>query len=179
MPIEIRPAELEDVDAIVAVVNDAYQDAHYFKNPDAFDRTNAAEVRDFLSSEISQDPAERRRTFYCVWDDSELAACVQFDGDYSDQETYFGMLSVKSSHQGRGHAKRLLHKIECRTAELGKTTLTCAVVSIQGHLMRMYSSKGFKIIDCSEWPVDSKPFVVRSDYFELVKFVNMKKAIAA
>jgi len=124
-----RAATDRDVDAIVQLVNRAYEVESFFVDGD---RTWPEEIRD-----------EMRSGTMLVVDraDGSLAACVLVK--VSGDRGYFGLLAVDRADQGRGLGPALIHRAEAFAKARGATAMDITVVNLRTNLLRYYGRLGY------------------------------------
>lgn len=141
MPPSIRSSGHEDVEAIVEVVNAAFQVERFFVDGD---RTDPEEIREMLG----------RGTFLLAEREGALAACVYVEirGD----DGYFGMLSVHPSHQGEGLGRTLIEAAEERARQAGCGVMEIHVVDLRTELLPFYLRLGYVETGVEPMPPDPK-----------------------
>ena len=144
-PLRFRNATLDDVEAIVALVDSAYRGdssrAGWTTEADMFDgrRTGADEIVPWLQR-------ERACILLAERDNSEgaaeLIACAQVAVD--DGDGYFGMFSVRPTLQGGGIGKRVLAEAE-RVArdEWRVQCMRMTVFESRRELVDFYQRRGY------------------------------------
>lgn len=125
----VRRAEGGDVEAIVALINDAFRAEAFFIDGD---RIDAREVRALMvKGTFLVAPAAGGR----------LGACVYFE--IQGERGYFGLLSVDPALQGGGLGRLLVAEAEdvCRAA--GCEVMEIRVVNIREELPPYYRRLGY------------------------------------
>ncbi|KAJ3306624.1 hypothetical protein HDV03_004764 [Kappamyces sp. JEL0829] len=133
----------EDRAALRDLINLAYTDAHWFKEPHFWDRIATIDSLDgyladngvFLLFTTKQEP----RT---------LVACIYLSLPL-DQSKPAGisLFSIHPSQQGRGLARKIFSFVLLLLGHIrtgSNRTLQLEVVSVQGHLFAIYEKWGFK-----------------------------------
>ena len=136
-----RPADLTDIDAIVALVTSAYRgDASHVgwtTEADLIDgpRTDAGLLADELA-----DPAGR---LMVGTEGDEILACCNLVRK-SDTVGYFGLFAVSPGRQGAGLGKQVMAEAEriCRD-DWGLATLEMTVLEPRPELIAFYERRGF------------------------------------
>ena len=160
---EIRPATLDDVDAVVALVESAYRGessrAGWTTEADLLDgqRTDAREVAEVLPD-----------TLVAVEGGELVGSCVlAHKGDVG----YFGMFAVRPTLQGRGVGSALLTAAEHRAKELGLPFVEMTVLSGRRELIAYYERRGYA--DTGE----RRPFPYGDERFGLPRTDDLEFAV--
>lgn len=158
--VTLRDAGLDDVDAVVALVESAYRGepsrAGWTTEADllAGRRTDAADVTRQLTAEGSL-------MLLAVSAQAGLVGCAHLTR--RDPETaYFGMFAVRPVRQGGGIGGRLLAAAEERArTEWGSTQLFMTVIGQRGELVDWYRRRGYTPTgQTAPWPHDGTAFGV-------------------
>ncbi len=123
-----RIATAADAEAIATLVNRAFLVERFFVDGD---RTNAAEIRELLSS----------GSFLLLEDDGALAACVYVE--LRGERGYFGLLAVEPSLQGKGLGRRLVDAAEAQCRAAGCRAVDILVVDLREELPPFYEKLGY------------------------------------
>ena len=134
---EITLATPEDVPALAALINRAYEVESFFK---VGLRTDEGEIARLLG--------EHR--FLVARDAEGLAGCVLVELRAGDG--YFGMLSVLPDRQKSGLGRALIAAAEAFCAERGRTTMTLIVVNLRLELPPLYRRLGYRETGTEPWP---------------------------
>lgn len=142
--LRLRPATHDDVDAVVALVEQAYRGdasrAGWTTEADlvAGQRTDAAMVRELLAAPgtvllLGHDGAGR------------LVACCQVEdrGDVA----YVGMVAVRPGRQGGGIGTALLAAVDDLVRGWGRAALQLTVIAQRAELVAWYERRGFALTD--------------------------------
>lgn len=126
----MRDATPGDVDALVDLINLAYRVEDFFIDGN---RTFPGEIEEHMGEGpfiVLQEPA------------GNLAACLflRIEGE----ESYFGMLSVTPTLQGRGLGRRLIAEAERRARDAGCRRMRLIVVNHREELFPMYRRLGYR-----------------------------------
>ena len=132
MPYSLRLATPADTDAIIPVVNAAFQVESFFIQGG---RVNAERMADlfqegiFIVAETESDEAKH------------IAGAVYLE--MRGERAYFGMLSVDPVHQGQGLAKRLVTTVENLARKAGAKFMDISVVNLRTELPPLYRKLGY------------------------------------
>lgn len=133
MTVPIRHAGLADVEALVHVINRAYQVESFFVDSE---RTNSEDVRGRIG--------ESGRGFLVIDDEdtpSRLVGCVYVE--VNGRRAYFGMLAIDPDWQGRGLGRALVTAAEMHGRGAGCDVLAITVVNLRTELFPLYARLGF------------------------------------
>ena len=140
----VRIANLEDVNAIVNVVNRAFLSEKFCV---AGDRTDVADIRQRFGTGVFfviDDPADRARLLGSVF------------GAVEHSRGYLGLLSVDPDAQGQGHSRVLVSAVEQHCRNAGCNFLDITVVNARDDLFPFYANLGFAAIDVLPFPVPER-----------------------
>lgn len=108
--------------------------------------------------------------------EGRLAATVTLVGpqktsrcDWYNQEGvfHFGQFAVRLDLQGHGYGSRMMDMLENRARELGAKELALDTSERAEHLIRMYSSRGYRNVGHVSWDVTNYRSVVLSKSLSL------------
>lgn len=153
----IRPATIEDADALTALINAAFQVEAFFK---IGDRTNRNEILEMM----------RTGEFLMLEDASGLAGCVYLTVQQSGR-AYFGMLSIDPARQGQGFGRRLIDAVEMRGRERGCAYMDIHIVNLREELPPFYRKLGYV-------ETGTLPFPKMERSTKPCHFIVMSKALA-
>jgi len=158
-----RLAAIDDVPALVRVINRAYVvEAHLFHG----DRTDEAEVRERLESPngcfLVIDAPDGGRVA------GTLAGAVFVE--IRGERGYFGMLSVDPDWQGRGLARQLISAAEAHATAARCEFMDIDVVDLRAELPGFYTMFGYVAAGSTPYPSESARVPVR--------MVRMTKALS-
>lgn len=138
--LQFRPAELRDVDAIVALVESAYRGeasrAGWTTEADLLDgqRTDTDEVRALVLG-------PRSRVLLAEQDGALVGSVVLRDEGAS---AYLGMLTVRPTLQTAGIGRALLEEAErIAASELGALAMWMTVITLRAELIAWYERRGY------------------------------------
>jgi len=126
--ISIRSAGINDVDAIVRLVNTAFLVELFFIERD---RTNPETVRTMME----------KGKFLVAEDGPNLVGCVYVE--LRGERGYLGMLSVEPSRQGMGLGRQLIDAAEHFFWESGCRFSDLLIVNVRTELLTMYRRLGY------------------------------------
>jgi GNAT superfamily N-acetyltransferase len=132
---DFRNATLDDVEAVVALVESAYRGdasrAGWTTEADLLEgqRTDPDEVRDALPHLV------------IATDGEDLLGCCVLTpkGDHA----YFGMFAVRPGLQGAGTGSALLSEAERRARDAGLAYVEMTVLSLRAELIDFYVRRGY------------------------------------
>lgn len=124
----LRPARAEDVPAITALVNRAFQVEAFFIEKD---RTSPADVLEMLS----------RGVFLLGEAAGTLLGCVFVE--VLGARGYFGLLSVEPARQGEGVGRALIEAAEDHCRRAGCSAMDIRVVDLRRELPPFYRRLGY------------------------------------
>lgn len=124
-----RPAAIGDVDAVVRVINAAYEVEKFFVSGD---RTNADDVREMMT-----------KGEFLVLRDALGTVVASVYVAVKKQRGYFGMLSVHPSAQGQGLSLPLVSSAEAWARAAGCAEIDIWVVNLRTELFPFYDRLGY------------------------------------
>ncbi|KAJ3115540.1 hypothetical protein HK100_001311 [Physocladia obscura] len=147
----LRLATRSDTPQLVSLINEAFRDSHWFKAPAFYDRTNTEHIYSELSTGV-----------FLVLEDSysrQICASVKLTAPSSNAKyCKMALLAIHPSMAKKGLAKYLFKalctyalQMDAESPESGWNLLTVEVVSVQDHLLNIYSSWGFEVSGKLEW----------------------------
>ena len=165
-PFRFRDATLDDIDAVVSLVESAYRGdasrAGWTTEADLLDgrRTDAEAVRAIITTDGSRMPL-------AVAPDDSLLACCQLERR-SGEVCYFGMFAVSPGLQGGGIGRSLLAEAE-RIArdEWGAETMQMTVITQRRDLIAWYERRGYASTG------ESRPFPHGDERFGLPRQADL------
>jgi GNAT superfamily N-acetyltransferase len=128
MNLHFRPATESDAEAIVKLVNRAFEVERFFKDRD---RTDLDEISGLLKS----------GTFLLLTEDTQLVACVYVQ--IRGQRGYIGLLSVDPDRQGSGLGTGLMERAEGFCARAGCQVVDLRIVHLRTELLAFYGKRGY------------------------------------
>lgn len=154
-PPPARTAEPRDVDAIVRLVNLAFQaERPYIEG----DRASHTSVLELLS----------RGTFLLLENEGMLVACIYIEG--RGRFAYLGLVSVDPPLQGLGLGTQVMAAAEAHCRAAGYEEVLLRFINHRTELRRFYERLGFRdtgILDSPDLPGAKVPF----------HFVEMSKSL--
>jgi ribosomal protein S18 acetylase RimI-like enzyme len=134
---QIRMATVEDVPALVSLVNSAYRgeggwtgESHLIGGP----RTSEADVEELIG--------DQGGVMLTGWEDGELKGCVYLKKQ--EGKLYLGMLSVWPAKQGAGVGKALMAAAAEYAGQQGCKVIRITVISVREELIAWYERHGFR-----------------------------------
>ena len=125
---KLRQAISADVEAIVDLVNRAFDVERFFKSGD---RTDAQQIRTLLDE----------GAFLLLEDGKTLVACLQVK--LNGERSYLGMLAVEPSLQNSGIGRRMMREGEDFSRSAGCKFADIRVVSVRPELPLIYRKLGY------------------------------------
>ena len=167
----IIPATLEDVPALVRLVNSAYRGDEskqgWTTEADLLGgiRTDEEAMRDLINKPQSV-------ILKYLNNDNELTACVYLEK--KDNEMYLGMLSVSPTAQANGIGKQLIDASEAYARQQQKTAVVMTVISVRAELIEWYKRRGYSLTgETQPFPNDVRFGIPKQP----LEFVVMKKKL--
>src|SRR5579862_3491498 len=138
----IRMATEGDFDALLRLINAAFDVERFFKNED---RLNEAKLREYF----------RKGDFLVMEEDGGVVASVYVErqGD----RAYLGLLSVDPGQQKRGLGRRLTAAAEEFAREMGARFMDLTVVNLRTELPSIYEKLGYHVTGTAPFPADQMP----------------------
>jgi len=176
--LQIRVADVDDVDALVALVHAAYRgepaDSTWTTEADILggQRVDRAMVREAIDdpSRTVLVAAERSgpRT-----DDGggSIVACCELTGPDSAGTSVLGMFAVDPLRQGSGLGRRVLDAGESFAAERGASALELHVIDVRVELIDWYRRRGYVVTD------ERHPFPYGDERFGLPRRDDLQFAV--
>jgi GNAT superfamily N-acetyltransferase len=152
----LRLAEIQDAEAIVAVINSAFRQAESFFIDR--DRVDLEAVRELL----------RKGKFLVADDHGVLEGCVYVElrGDRS----YLGLLAVNPQLQGAGLGSALMTAAEGYCSAAGCRSMELQIVNLRQENHAFYGRRGYVETGTASFPSDLNPKLP-------CHFVKMSKAL--
>lgn len=151
----LRFAEIEDIPALITVINAAFEVEKVIIDGD---RTNASELTDLLEKGmilIAEDGKELVGSVY-----------IELRGDAA----YFGLLAVSPDKQGKGLGRFLVEAAEDFAREEGCSQMTMRIVDQRKELPAFYEKLGYRV-------TSEEPFPEGFETLVPCRMVNMAKAL--
>ena len=140
-PLAFRPARVDDVPTVVALINSAYRGdasrAGWTTEADLIDgpRTDDAEIRGLVGA------ADSLLLLAVRGDEIVGSVLLQRQPDAG----YLGMFVVRPSLQGGGTGKQLMHAAETLVREQwGLAKMTMTVITLRPELLAFYERRGYR-----------------------------------
>src|SRR5690348_1425435 len=146
----VRTATEADLDAVLTLVNSAFQVERFFKNRDRLDAVDLA--RQF-----------KEGTFLLAEEEGKLAGCV-YVTRHGDR-AYFGLLSVDPSHQKNGIGRRLVSAAEEFARETGARSMDLKLINLRTELPGIYEKMGYHISGTEPYPAERAHMLTQPVHF--------------
>lgn len=156
----VRPATIEDLNAIVTITNRAFLCEQFCVTGDRTDVADISQRFEIGKFFVVDDPESQYRLLGSVFCSIE------------NSRGYLGLLSVDPDAQGQGHSRLLVAAVEqyCRAA--GCNFLDITVVNVRDELFPFYAKLGFAAFDLVPFPVPERALMP-------LQLVRMTKALLA
>ena len=156
--VTFREADERDMDAMMEVVNAAFEEEAFFVNRP---RTHAAQL------------AEHFRTghFLLAHQGAQLIASVYYE--VRGERGYLGMLAVRPGHQRAGLGRAVMQAAEGVLREAGCSIAEIAVVNVRTALPPIYRKLGYVEVGLEEPPQE-----LREKLTMPVQLVKMEKPLS-
>ena len=145
---DLRFATEADTEALVSLINTAFQVEKFFK---IGERTDAADIAEHL----------RSGRFLLLEDEAGIAGAVYIEvrsrGTGQESRGYFGMLSVDPARQGAGIGRRLIAASEEFCREQGCRFMDISIVNLRTELPPLYEKFGYRITGTEPFPAEQMP----------------------
>ena len=146
----VRTATEADLDAVLALVNSAFQVERFFKNRDRLDAPDLAHHF-------------KEGTFLLAEEEGKLAGCV-YVTRHGDR-AYFGLLSVDPSHQKNGIGRRLVSAAEEFARETGARFMDLKLINLRTELPGIYEKMGYHISGTEPYPAERAHMLTQPVHF--------------
>lgn len=127
-PVKIRNSEENDLDALVRVINRAFEVERPVFDGDRIDIQGILGYR-------------QKGTFLIAEDTTAIIGCVY--AEIRGESGYIGLLSVEPEQQGRGLGRRLMEVAENLFRQMGCTKAELRIVSARTALLGFYRHLGY------------------------------------
>lgn len=167
----MRPATLNDIDALEVLINSAYRGDTSKKG-----WTTEADLlggirtdKESLTALLTKPGA----TFLVVEHETGLAGCVYLE--IQGNALYLGMLTVSPELQNAGIGKKLMQAAEGFAKQHQLTKITMTVISVRHELIAWYERHGYhKTGETKPFPMNNPKFGLPKQFLE---FVVMEKGV--
>jgi len=140
MPVKVRVAATQDVDAITTVINAAFRKAESFFIE--CDRIDAETLRGLLA----------KGKFLLAEDGETLIGCVYLEP--RGERTYLGLLSVDPERQGAGIGSKLMNSAEQHCAKAGARFMDLRIVNLRTENHAFYLRRGYVDTGTEPFPAE-------------------------
>jgi GNAT superfamily N-acetyltransferase len=160
----LRFATEADSEALIRLINKAFQVESFFKLEDRVNRETLQEYfrkGSFLIYEENREKSgeENRQFLACVF--------VELKGN----SAYLGLLSVDPEHQKKGLGSRMVAAAEEFARESGAHFMELTIVNLRTELPAIYEKLGYKITGTEPFPAEQMPIS------QPCHFICMKKEL--
>lgn len=146
----IRTATEADFDAILNLVNSAFQVERFFKNRDRLDTED-------LRYHFQQG------TFLIDEEDGSIVGCVYVTRNAD--RAYFGLLSVDPARQKSGIGRRLVAAAEEFARETGARFMDLKLINLRTELPGIYQKLGYHISGTEQYPAERTHMLTQPVHF--------------
>ncbi len=145
---DFRFATEADTEALVSLINTAFQVEKFFK---IGERTDSIDVAAHLET----------GRFLLLEDETGIAGAVYLEvrpADVGDaRRGYFGMLSVDPARQRAGVGRRLIGAAEEFCREQGCRFMDISIVNLRTELPPLYAKFGYRAVGTETFPAEQMP----------------------
>jgi predicted N-acetyltransferase YhbS len=138
--LQIRLAEVRDIEAVTAVINAAFRKAESFFVES--DRIDAAAVRSFME----------KGKFLVAEDAGTVVGCVYVE--LRGERAYLGLLSVDPDRQKSGLGSTLMNEAENFCARAGCKFMDLRVANVRRELPAFYTHRGYVATGTAPFPAE-------------------------
>jgi predicted N-acetyltransferase YhbS len=138
----IRLATERDFEAVMRLINTAFEVERFFK---AEDRVNTSALQEYF----------RKGSFLVSDEEGELTGCVFVE--LKTGRAYLGLLSVDPSRQKSGIGRRLTSAAEEFARESGAHFMDITVVNLRTELPPIYEKLGYRVTGTAPFPSEQMP----------------------
>ncbi|KAI8816988.1 acetyltransferase, GNAT family protein [Fimicolochytrium jonesii] len=146
---DIRPATLDDVDAIVATLNEAYRGDGGWTTEAHLVQGDRAEPSEIIPLITSRPPTAGTLLVYHPSSSPQPLACVDVE-IRPNSRGYFGLFAVRHALQGKGVGNLLMEAAFDKMREQGCTVAEITVIHVRKDIIAWYQRKGFVLTDRME-----------------------------
>lgn len=147
---DIRTVTETDFDAILSLINSAFQVECFFKNRD---RVDAEDLRHYFQT----------GTFLVGEEDGRIIGCV-YVSRHGDR-AYFGLLSVDPTRQKSGIGRRLVAAAEEFAREGGARFMDLKLINLRTELPGIYQKLGYHISGTEQYPKERQHMLTQPVHF--------------
>ena len=151
---ELRFAAEADIEALVALINAAFQSEKFFK---VGERTDAADVAAHLKS----------GRFLVLQDGGAIAGSIYLE--QRGERAYLGMLAVDPSRQRSGLGRRLMAAAEEFCRQQGCHFVDISIVNLRTELPPLYEKLGYRVVGSAPFPAEQMPVKLPRSLLLMVK----------
>ena len=168
---QILPSLLEDIPALVKLVNSAYRGKSSKKGwTTEADLLEGTRTDALVLASIFQSPSDT--ILKCCDTNNRIVACVHLQEQ--DKKIYLQMLTVSPEMQTAGIGKKLLIAAEEYATDHACHTIVMTVISVRHELIEWYERRGFtRTGQTKPFPKDSRFGIPKQE----LEFILMEKII--
>ena len=128
-PPKVRRAAPAESALLARLINDAFVVEAFFKIGNRTSETEILELMKHGEFLVAEDSARR------------IVGCVYLE--IQKGRTYFGMLSIDPSEQGRGYGRALIEAVESMSRERGSRAIDIHIVNLREDMQTFYGRLGY------------------------------------
>jgi predicted N-acetyltransferase YhbS len=153
----VRTATEADFNAVLNLINAAFQVERFFKNQDRLSPEDLAshyQTGTFLLSE----------------DAGRITGCIYVKRE--GERAYFGLLSVDPTRQKAGIGRRLVAAAEEFARETGARFMDLRIIHLRTELLEIYGKMGYHVMGTEPYPAERNHMLSQP-----VHFITMSKEL--
>lgn len=155
---DIRLATETDFDAVMTLINTAFEVERFFKTED---RVNTATLQEYFDNGVFLVSEEQGQLSGCIYVELRLQRDVP--------RAYFGLLSVDPTQQKSGIGRRLVAAAEEFARESGAYFMDITVVNLRTELPPIYEKLGYQITGTAPFPASQMPITQPCHFIQMSK----------
>lgn len=155
---DIRLATETDFDAVMTLINTAFEVERFFK---AEDRVNTATLQEYFDKGVFLVSEDQGGPSGCIY--------VELRPQGAAPRAYFGLLSVDPTQQKNGIGRRLVAAAEEFARESGAHFMDITVVNLRTELPPIYEKLGYQITGTAPFPAAQMPITQPCHFIQMSK----------